>query len=75
MSVLVRIAGREALLAGDAIYTLRNLHEDILPWRTVGDALYRQSMREIRAYMDRHPDTLLIPTHDTEVWEGLDDLY
>lgn len=75
ISVLVRLATGDALLAGDAIYTLRNLREDILPWRTVDDATYRQSMSEIRAYTAQHSNVLLMPTHDGEAWEGLDDVY
>lgn len=75
VSVLVRLAGREALLVGDALYALRNLHEDILPWRTIDEATYRQSMSELRAYAAENPNALVIPTHDNDVWEALDDVY
>jgi glyoxylase-like metal-dependent hydrolase (beta-lactamase superfamily II) len=57
------------LLLGDAVYTLRNLHEDRLPWRTHSDEASRATMRELRAYAAAHPDVPLIPTHDAEVWE------
>jgi N-acyl homoserine lactone hydrolase len=75
MSVLVRLSGREALLAGDAIYTMRNLRDDILPWRTAGEETHRRSMSELRAYTEENPGALVIPTHDEEVWQGLDELY
>jgi glyoxylase-like metal-dependent hydrolase (beta-lactamase superfamily II) len=75
VSVLVRLAGREALLVGDAVYSMRNLHEGILPWRTVDDDIYRQSVRELRAYAEQNPNALVIPTHDGEVWDRLDDTY
>lgn len=75
MSLLVRLSGREALLIGDAVYTLRNIREDILPWRTIDDAVYRRSMGELRAYIEQNPDALVIPTHDQEVWENLDEQY
>ncbi len=75
MSVLVRLSGREALLIGDAVYTLRNIREDVLPWRTIDDAVYRRSMGELRAYIEQNPGALVIPTHDDEVWESLDEQY
>jgi glyoxylase-like metal-dependent hydrolase (beta-lactamase superfamily II) len=75
MSLLVRLSGREALLIGDAVYTLGNIREDILPWRTIDDAIYRRSMGELRAYIEQNPDALVIPTHDDEVWENLDEQY
>jgi glyoxylase-like metal-dependent hydrolase (beta-lactamase superfamily II) len=75
MSVLVCVAGGEALLAGDAIYTLRNLRERILPWRTIDDATYTHTLDQLQAYTERRPDALLIPTHDHEVWDSLDERY
>jgi N-acyl homoserine lactone hydrolase len=75
MSVLVRLTGGEALLAGDAIYTMRNLHEGILPWRTINDDLYRRSVDRLREYTERNPGALMIPTHDAEVWDRLDERY
>lgn len=71
MSVLVRLTEREALLAGDAIYTMRNLREGILPWRTVDDDTYRHSVDQLRKYTEQNPDALIIPTHDACVWESL----
>jgi N-acyl homoserine lactone hydrolase len=75
MSVLAKLAEGEALLAGDAIYTMRNLREGILPWRTIDDDTYRHSVGQLRAYKDQNPDALIIPTHDADVWESLDDVY
>jgi glyoxylase-like metal-dependent hydrolase (beta-lactamase superfamily II) len=71
LSVLVRLAEQDALVIADAAYTLRNLEEEILPFRTADDELYRQSLREIREYAARAPEALLIPTHDEEVWSQL----
>jgi N-acyl homoserine lactone hydrolase len=66
LSVLVRLAEREPLVIADAVYTLRNLREEILPVRT-DDELYRQSLHEIGQYAARAPEALLIPTHDEEI--------
>jgi len=74
-SVLVRLAEGEALLIGDAVYTMRNLSEGILPFRSVDEDAYRRSLGELRAYVERNPDALVIPTHDIDVWEALHDVY
>ena len=75
VSVLTRLADREALLVGDAVYTMRNLNEGIMPYRSVDEAAYRRSLAELRAYAEHNPDALIIPTHDIGVWEGLQDAY
>jgi N-acyl homoserine lactone hydrolase len=65
MSVVVRTAGGEVLVAGDA-------H---VPHRTEDDHLYRRSLREIQQYVRETPDALVIPGHDWEAWQALDTVY
>jgi N-acyl homoserine lactone hydrolase len=72
MSVVVRTAGGEVLVAGDAIYLRRSLDEAHLPHRTEDDHLYRRSLREIQQYVRETPEALVIPGHDWEVWQGLE---
>ena len=69
-SVLVETGKGPVFLLGDAVYTLRNLHEDRLPWRTASDQDSLASMRQLRAYAEAHPDVPLIPSHDPEVWDA-----
>jgi N-acyl homoserine lactone hydrolase len=69
-SVLVQTTKGPVFLLGDAVYTLRNLHEDRLPWRTASDQDSLDSMRQLRAYAEGHPDVPLIPSHDPEVWDA-----
>lgn len=71
MSVLVRTEPAPTFLLGDAVYTLRNLSDDILPWRTADDGDSRDSMRQLRAFAAAHPEVSLVPTHDAEVWDAL----
>jgi N-acyl homoserine lactone hydrolase len=71
MSVLLRSADRPVLVVGDAVYRMRNLEEEILPYRTADDDLYRESVRQLRAYAWSNPDALLVPTHDDEAWRAL----
>ena len=71
LSVLVATEDGPVFVLGDAVYTLRNLREDILPWRTFSDEASDASMRQIRAYARRHPEVPLIPTHDAGVWREM----
>jgi N-acyl homoserine lactone hydrolase len=68
VSVLVETGDGPVFVLGDAVYTLRNLEEDLLPWRTADDDASRATMAELRAYAERHPEVPLIPTHDPACW-------
>ena len=69
LSVLVRLQETgEALLAGDAVYTLRSLHESLISWRTANDAQFEASLAELRAYATEKPQAPIVPTHDAETW-------
>jgi N-acyl homoserine lactone hydrolase len=71
LSVLFAGDDGPVLYLADAVYTLRNLREDVLPWRTADDEASRRSLAEIRAYAEAHPGVPLVPTHDPEVWDRL----
>jgi N-acyl homoserine lactone hydrolase len=71
LSVILRLKGREALIAGDAIYTMRTLRESHLPHRMADEHRFRRSLREIQLYVENNPDTLVIPGHDMEHWRTL----
>ena len=75
MSVLLRTARGEVLVAGDAMYLRRTLDDTHLPYRTEDDHLFRRSLREIRQYATETPDALIIPGHDWEAWQKLDAVY
>lgn len=75
MSVLLRVAGgRQVLVIGDAVYTLRSVREERLPLLTTSDENYLRSLREIRAFSEREPDAILVPTHDPTAWHKLRDV-
>jgi N-acyl homoserine lactone hydrolase len=75
MSVVLRTAAGEVLVAGDAIYLRRTLDDGHLPFRTEDEHLFRRSLREIRQYVQETPDALVIPGHDWEAWQELDAAY
>lgn len=75
LSLIVRLPGREALIAGDAIYTMATLREGERPWRSEDSQAFERSVSAIEAYDREHPDALIIPGHDMVAWEELGELY
>lgn len=76
MSVVLRLArGREALVAGDAIYTHHALESGQRPFRMEDEHLYGRSLKEIQLYAQNFPDALVIPGHDMAAWRELADVY
>ena len=71
MSVLVRTPRGEALLAGDAAYTLRNVREQVLPLLTADAGRHRRTLAELKAFMDAHPDVPVVPSHDSDAHRAL----
>jgi N-acyl homoserine lactone hydrolase len=71
LSVVLRTAGREVLLAGDAMFLERTLRERHLPHRLADEHLFRRSLREIELYARETPDALIVPGHDQAFWERL----
>ena len=75
VSVVLRLARGEALVAGDAIYTMETMRESRLPYRVVDEHLFRRSLREIQRYVEQTPDAVIIPGHDMERWRELEASY
>lgn len=72
LSVLLRLTdGSQVLVVGDAAYTLRSIDEEILPMITWNDAASAASLRQLKAYADQNPETILIPSHDPEAGRAL----
>jgi glyoxylase-like metal-dependent hydrolase (beta-lactamase superfamily II) len=75
MSVVLRTARGEVLVAGDAIYLRRTLADTHLPYRTEDEHLFRRSLREIRQYTTETPEALIVPGHDWDAWHELEPVY
>ena len=75
LSVVLRAASREVLVAGDAIYTMATMRDSRLPFRVVDEHLFRRSLREIQLYAEQTPDAVIIPGHDMERWRQLEPSY
>jgi glyoxylase-like metal-dependent hydrolase (beta-lactamase superfamily II) len=74
-SLLLRLDGREALLCGDAAYTLRTIDGDATPLLTADEHLFGRSLKEIRRFVERTPDLVVVPGHDREEWPKLQEVY
>jgi N-acyl homoserine lactone hydrolase len=74
-SLIVRLKNGEALLAGDAIYFLDALEHERRSQFLADEHNWRRSLREIQLYRRENPDALIIPSHDQELWAGLDETY
>ncbi len=75
MSVVLRLAGGEALVVGDAAYTMRTLRDTHVPHRMDDEHRFRRSLREIQLYMEQTPDAVIFPGHDFDHWRTLAPVY
>jgi len=75
LSVLLRLRDREALLVGDAVYERGAIEEDVMPLVVQDEHHRRRSVKEIRRYLEQTPHSLVIPSHDRELWPTLDAFY
>lgn len=75
LSVVVRLPDREALLIGDAAYTMRTLHDYHLPWMLADEHRFERSLTELKLYIKQTPSALVVPGHDIEVWDALEPVY
>jgi glyoxylase-like metal-dependent hydrolase (beta-lactamase superfamily II) len=75
-SILLALDGRELLLTADAAYTTRAIAEGFLPiFIFGGEEPYRRSLAQIRAYVERNPDAIVICGHDARCWPQLEPAY
>jgi N-acyl homoserine lactone hydrolase len=75
MSVILRLSSREALIAGDAVYTMATLRDGARPWRSEDAPAFERSLAALQAYDREHSDALFIPGHDMQAWQSLDARY
>jgi N-acyl homoserine lactone hydrolase len=75
MSVILRLSSREALIAGDAIYTIATLRDGARPWRSEDSRAFERSIKAIEGYDRANPDALIVPGHDMEHWRQLETRY
>jgi glyoxylase-like metal-dependent hydrolase (beta-lactamase superfamily II) len=74
-SVICRLADRDLVIAGDAIYTIGQLADAPEPPRPYDRHNWRRSMRELKHFAEQFPQAVIIPGHDQAHWETLEQRY
>jgi glyoxylase-like metal-dependent hydrolase (beta-lactamase superfamily II) len=74
-SVIARLRERDLVIAGDAIYTYRQLDRAPEPPHPVDRHRWRRSLRELQRFRERYPDAVIVPGHDPEHWPTLAERY
>jgi N-acyl homoserine lactone hydrolase len=75
LSFLLRLRDREALVCGDAAYSMETLERRLTPFFVISGRDYRRSLDQIRGFRDRAPDALIFPSDDLESWQGVQPLF
>ncbi len=75
MCVLARLRDRDFVIAGDAVYTVRQLEGGPEPPRPHDPHLWRRSLQELQLFHDQYPQALIVAGHDPEQWASLDAKY
>jgi N-acyl homoserine lactone hydrolase len=74
-SVICRLSDRDFVIAGDAVYTHRQLEGGPEPPRPVDRHTWRRSRQELQLFHRQYPQAVIVPGHDPEHWQSLDSRY
>ena len=63
------------MIAGDAIYTYRQLEGGPGPYRKADEHHWKRSLQELQIYHRDYPHALIVPGHDPVYWAKLEAKY
>lgn len=75
MCVLARLRDRDFVIAGDAVYTTRQLEGGPGQPRPQDPHLWRRSLQELQLFHREYPRAVIVPGHDPEQWRSMDAQY
>jgi N-acyl homoserine lactone hydrolase len=75
MSVIARLRDRDFVIAGDAVYTMRQLEGGPGQPRPQDPHLWRRSLQELQLFHRSYPQAVISPGHDAAHWASLDAEY
>ncbi len=75
MCVLARLPDRDFVIAGDAVYTTRQLEGGPGQPRPHDPHLWRRSLQELQLFHREYPQAVIAPGHDPAQWESMDAKY
>jgi N-acyl homoserine lactone hydrolase len=74
-SVVLKLKRRDFVVAGDAIYTYRQLEDGPPPAHSVDEHRWRRSLQELQLFRRNYPHAVIVPGHDAAFWPKLDARY
>lgn len=74
-SVIARLADRDLVIAGDAIYTHAQLEGADPPPQPVDMHNWKRSLRELQQFARTYPRAVIVPGHDADHWPTLEPRY
>jgi glyoxylase-like metal-dependent hydrolase (beta-lactamase superfamily II) len=74
-SVIARLKERDFVIAGDAIYTTRQLEGGPPQPRPADAHNWRRSLQELRLFKREYPDAVIVPGHDAAAFSSLQPRY
>ncbi|MDX6651527.1 MAG: N-acyl homoserine lactone hydrolase [Solirubrobacterales bacterium] len=74
-SVILKLKRRDFVIAGDAIYTYRQLEGGPMPGRLHDEHNWNRSLQELQLYHRDYPHALIVPGHDPAYWPKLEARY
>jgi glyoxylase-like metal-dependent hydrolase (beta-lactamase superfamily II) len=76
VSVVCRLAQRDFVIGGDAVYYTGQLDRDLAPPPRPQDAHnWRRSLQELRLFRSQFPDAVITPGHDPEFYSRVERRY
>jgi N-acyl homoserine lactone hydrolase len=73
--VICRLRERDFVIAGDAVYTMRQLEGGPAQPRPHDPHTWRRSLQELQLFARQYPQAVIVPGHDPEHWATLDAKY
>jgi len=73
--VVCRLGDRDFVIAGDAVYTMRQLEGGPGQPRPHDPHLWRRSLQELQLFHREYPQAEIVPGHDPAHWQALDSKY
>ena len=73
--VIARLARRDFVIAGDAVYTMRQLEGGPEPAAPFDRHNWKRSLQELQLFRREYPDALIVPSRDPDLWKSLEGRY
>lgn len=75
MSVVCHLRDRDFVIAGDAVYTERQLTGKTEPAEPADRHNWRRSRQELQLFAREFPEAIIVPGHDPSFWSKLEGRY